>query len=58
MAKCANPHGRKLMRRFEAAVQAYAFRGAQHPLDVPILEREYEDAKKALQDYLDGSIAK
>ena len=43
------PNGYKAaLSRFENAVRAHEMRGAQMPEDQPAIEREYDQAKRAL----------
>lgn len=39
---------KQALQRFEDAVREHAFIGAAHPEDRPAIEREYEEAKRAL----------
>jgi len=39
---------KQTLARFEAAVRAHEMRGTQPPSDIPQIEKEYEDAKRAL----------
>lgn len=36
------------LKRFEEAVRAHAFKGTQPPGDWPLIDKEYEDAKRVL----------
>lgn len=45
--------GRRRLARFERAVEAYAFKGAGHPEDIPAVEAEYARAKHLLLRHLD-----
>ena len=38
----------KAVNKFERAVDVYTYRGGGHPGDIPIKEKEYEEAKKNL----------
>lgn len=46
------PSARRALNRFEKAVRDHAFIGAAHPNDQRYIEREYENAKKALEKQL------
>lgn len=39
--------------RFEQAVRAHAFKGAQHPADREDIEREYHRSKRELNMWID-----
>jgi hypothetical protein len=39
---------KKMLETFEAAVDAYSWRGSQDPEDIPSIKKEYENAKKDL----------
>lgn len=47
-------YGRRLVNKLIAATDAYAFRGAQHPDDVPQIEAEFTAAKDKLLKHLDN----
>lgn len=46
-----DPTFRRKVRRFEKAVEAYSWAGAQPPQDRPTIEIEYKKAKKDLLGY-------
>ena len=46
------PDYEKLVERFEEAVRAHAFKGAQFPAEHYYIEKEYGDSKNELLKYL------
>lgn len=49
-------NGFRLMTRFEKAVRAHDNMGAMPPEDHAEIERKYENAKKALKDFIIQSV--
>ncbi len=52
-----NPNINRALNRFEKAVRADAWKGNQHPADIPYIEREFDLARSNLLEHI-GKVSR